>query len=119
MLIYIVYNIINDEVKKIGLTQLGNLIEESKEKHDGSEENILTVSNKYGFIKSNEYFKHRVASKNIENYKIVKNNYFAYNPARINVGSIALQNKFPKGQVSPMYTVFKISNKKKKYWKNF
>ena len=107
------YNLIDDEVKKTGLIKLGNLIEESKERHDGSKENILTVSNKYGFIKSDEYFKHRVASKNIENYKIVKSNYFAYNPARVNIGSIALQNKYSKGQVSPMYTVFKISNKNK------
>lgn len=48
----------------------------------------------------------------ISNYKIVKKGQFAYNPSRINLGSIALlQND--DCIVSPMYIVFKIINEKK------
>lgn len=45
------------------------------------------------------------------NYKIVSKNDFAYNPSRINVGSIAL-NLEEKCIVSPMYIVFKITYEK-------
>ncbi len=45
-------------------------------------------------------------------YKVVKANQFAYNPSRINLGSIALRD----GEtciVSPMYVVFEVSDKSK------
>ena len=35
---------------------------------------------------------------------------FAYNPARINVGSIARLKSFDKGIVSPMYICFKVTD---------
>ncbi len=47
-----------------------------------------------------------VASDDTSNYKIVKHNDFAYNPARINVGSIARLTSFDSGIVSPMYICF-------------
>ena len=45
------------------------------------------------------------------NYKVVSPNQFAYNPSRINLGSIALRNE-KEGEciVSPMYTVFEVKN---------
>lgn len=75
-------------------------------------ENVLSVSNTKGFISQNEQFEnHRVASKDVSNYKIVKKNQFAYNPSRINVGSIAKLKNFEIGIVSPMYVVFETSKK--------
>lgn len=44
------------------------------------------------------------------NYKIVKNNQFAYNPSRINLGSIALYKGFSDCIISPMYCVFSIKD---------
>lgn len=49
---------------------------------------------------------------NFSNYKIVKPRWFAYNPSRINLGSIALQND-DECIVSPMYCVFKTVNQDK------
>lgn len=70
---------------------------------------VFTVSNTLGFVESREYFDKRVYSKNLSNYKIVKKGYLAYNPSRINVGSIALfKNEI--GLVSPLYVVFKTSS---------
>lgn len=45
------------------------------------------------------------------NYKVVLPNQFAYNPSRINLGSIALRNaRDGKCIVSPMYIVFEVKN---------
>jgi type I restriction enzyme S subunit len=71
----------------------------------------LSVSNSKGFILQSEQFgNHRVASKDVSNYKIVKKNDIAYNPSRINVGSIATLKDFEIGIVSPMYVVFSLKN---------
>ena len=71
---------------------------------------VLSVSNVKGFIDQREQFEDRViASEDISNYKIVRVNDFAYNPARINVGSIARLSSFSEGLVSPMYICFRCS----------
>ena len=69
--------------------------------------NVLSVSNKLGFVEQSEQFEDRtVASEDLTNYKIVRTNDFAYNPARINVGSIARLKQYESGIVSPMYICF-------------
>ena len=68
---------------------------------------VLSVNNRLGFIEQSEQFEDRmVASDDTSNYKIVRHNDFAYNPARINVGSIARLTSFDSGIVSPMYICF-------------
>jgi type I restriction enzyme S subunit len=72
---------------------------------------VLSVSNKKGFISQNEQFDgYEVASKDLSNYKIVHRDDIAYNPSRINVGSIARLINFEKGIVSPMYVVFSLND---------
>ena len=69
---------------------------------------VLSVSNRYGFIAQTEQFEDRsIASEDTTDYKVVSLNDFAYNPARINVGSIARLKSFDKGIVSPMYICFR------------
>ena len=69
--------------------------------------NVLSVSNKLGFVEQSEQFEDRtVASEDLTSYKIVRTNDFAYNPARINVGSIARLKQYESGIVSPMYICF-------------
>ena len=89
--------------------RLGDFIEQvSVRNKNGLYSNVLSVSNKQGFVKQSEQFEDRtVASEDTSNYKIVKRNNFAYNPARINVGSIARLAKFDVGIVSPMYVCFR------------
>lgn len=75
---------------------------------DDSTLNVLSVSNRYGFISQTEQFEERsIASEDTTNYKVVSLNDFAYNPARINVGSIARLKSAVKGIVSPMYICFR------------
>ena len=73
--------------------------------------NVLSVSNRFGFINQSEQFEDRnVASDDVRNYKVVHKGNFAYNPARINVGSIAMLKRFDSGIVSPMYICFQIDD---------
>ena len=73
--------------------------------------NVLSVSNRFGFINQSEQFEDRnVASDDVRNYKVVHRGDFAYNPARINVGSIAMLKSFESGIVSPMYICFQVDD---------
>ena len=90
-------------------SHIGNVIEQiSKRNKNNTIQNVLSVSNRQGFIKQSDQFENRnVASEDTSNYKIVKKNDFAFNPARINVGSIARLTTFEKGIISPMYICFR------------
>jgi len=89
--------------------RIGDIIEQlSARNKDGNTQNVLSVSNRYGFISQAEQFEERsIASEDTTNYKVVRLNDFAYNPARINVGSIARLKSIEKGIVSPMYICFR------------
>lgn len=68
--------------------------------------NVLSVTNSRGFINQAEQFDRVVASEDATNYKIVRKGQFAYNPSRVNVGSLDLLRDFESGILSPMYVVF-------------
>ena len=71
---------------------------------------IYSVTNSQGFVKQNEFFEdRRVAGEDTSNYKIIYKNEFAYNPARINVGSIALFDKEEIGIISSLYVCFQAN----------
>ena len=70
---------------------------------------VYSVTNSQGFC--TEYFGKEVASKDKTTYKIVPRGYFAYNPSRINVGSIDWQRHEDRVIVSPLYNVFAVSDK--------
>ena len=74
--------------------------------------NIESISNKTGFTRQSEQFDgYRVASQDISNYYVISPNQFAYNPSRINVGSIAYKNKGEdKSIISPLYISFSTSS---------
>jgi len=87
------------------------VVQTSKRNKDNAIQTVLSVSNRQGFIQQSEQFENRcIASEDTSNYKIVKRNDFAFNPARINVGSIARLITFEKGIVSPMYICFRTKD---------
>ena len=94
------------------ISHIGDFIEQiSKRNKDSAIKNVLSVSNSQGFIQQSEQFENRiVASDDTSNYKIVERNDFAFNPARINVGSIARLTTFERGIVSPMYICFRTKD---------
>ena len=87
-------------------TKLGKCLKEKSDRNTKNIDLVLSVTNKFGFVTQVEYFDKSVASDNMTNYKIVKKGNFAYNPSRINVGSIALLESYEIGILSPMYVVF-------------
>ena len=111
----------NKVFSKGSAVRLGDFIEEVTTRNKSNScENVLSVSNKMGFIKQSEQFEDRtVASENKSNYKVVTEGCFAYNPARINVGSIALLSTYKIGIISPMYVCFKTKNTLNSEYLNF
>ena len=68
-----------------------------------------SVTNENGFVPQNEQFENggTMATADKSMYYIVSQNSFAYNPARINVGSIGYYDKSENVIVSSLYEVFK------------
>lgn len=70
-----------------------------------------SVSNKVGLVPQTEQFgESRLDDLEKTSYKFVELNEFAYNPARINVGSIAFNNLGKTVIVSSLYVVLKMSD---------
>ena len=69
---------------------------------------MFSVTNNRGFIPQSEQFEDReMIGEDIKAYKIIHKNDFAYNPARINVGSIAKYNGDSPCMISSLYVCFK------------
>jgi len=71
---------------------------------------VFSVTNSEGFTRSTDFFSKEVFSKDVSNYKVVRKGQFAYNPSRINVGSIDYLRIAGKGLVSPLYIVFETDS---------
>ena len=88
---------------------LGKFIKEYSVRNKANEDiSVYSVTNSQGFCA--DYFGKEVASKDKTTYKIVPRGYFAYNPSRINVGSVDWQRCEDKVIVSPLYNVFSVSD---------
>ena len=100
----------NSVIKSFKLDDI--LIKNNAKNKDLSVLNVESISNKKGFISQKEQFdNYQVASKDLSNYYVIHPKDFAYNPSRINVGSIAYKSPNDvKGIVSPLYVSFKCKN---------
>lgn len=100
---------IEDLRRKIPCEKMGQYISEVNLRNAD-----FQINNVQGVNSSGNFGETKADTTDLEfhNYKIVKQGQFAYNPSRINLGSIALLN----GEdciVSPMYIVFEIAEKEK------
>ncbi|EKG8256520.1 restriction endonuclease subunit S [Campylobacter upsaliensis] len=90
---------------------LGEVIERVRRKVKNlNNVNVYSVSNSQGLILSTDFRDRKLYSEDISNYTLIQKGEFAYNPARLNIGSIAFLTD-EVGAVSPMYVVFKIDEK--------
>ena len=88
--------------------RLGDYIREYSVRNKSEEDiPVYSVTNTQGFCQ--DYFGKEVASKDKSTYKIVPRGYFAYNPSRINVGSVDWQRYEDSVIVSPLYNVFSVT----------
>ena len=88
--------------------RLGDYIREYSVRNKSEEDiPVYSVTNTQGFCQ--DYFGKEVASKDKSTYKIVPRGHFAYNPSRINVGSVDWQRYEDSVIVSPLYNVFSVT----------
>ncbi len=83
----------------------------SKRNKNGDVLPIYSINNKRGFIPQSEQFENLDSNKrgyDITSYKIIESKTFAYNPARIDVGSIGYSGELNKIIVSSLYVCFKL-----------
>lgn len=81
-----------------------------KKNKDGIKYPIYSINNKNGFVPQSEQFDGVDSNDrgyDISLYKIIERNTFAYNPARINVGSIGYSGELHNIIVSSLYVCFK------------
>lgn len=105
----------DDEGKEFGewkMKKLGEvLIKNSKKNKNKKYDLVQSVSNKFGFVNQNEYFEDRViASKDLSNYYVIQKGNFAYNPSRIDVGSLAYKYDDAISVISPLYISFNAND---------
>jgi len=100
----------NDIPKDWEMSNVYDRVTEVKEKNKNNEDYpVLSVVKEGEFKLSDDIFTKQVYSKSTVNYKIVRENQVGYNPARANIGSIAMLKGFEVGLVSPIYTVFEMN----------
>lgn len=85
-----------------------NVTEVREKNKDNNNYPVLSVVKEGEFKLSDNVFTKQVYSKETTNYKIVHRNQVGYNPARANIGSIAMLTDFDVGLVSPIYVVFEM-----------
>ena len=104
--------------EKVEWKKVSDVIFQYKEKQrDDNKINLVyTVSKDFGIISSLDYWmknnedgKYTNYSEDISNYNIIRKNMFAYNPSRLNIGSIDCLFDKPEGVLSPMYVIFRIN----------
>lgn len=97
--------------------KLGDVLIKNSNKNKGQRYSLVqSVSNKHGFINQDEMFEdRRVASKDTSNYYVIEKGHFAYNPSRIDVGSLAYKFDDEVSTISPLYISFRA---KKEYLKD-
>ena len=94
--------------KEWNLLTLGEVTTQIKQKVGNEDYKVFSAVNTGNLILSEEYFDKQVFSKSIEKYIVVKQKEFAYNPARVNIGSIGRNDFDYDGCVSPVYVAFKV-----------
>lgn len=101
------YFIDNPEAEKVTIKELVNETSNRVGNEDQTKYTILSAVKTGKLVASEDYFTKQVFSKDISKYKRVSYAEFAYNPARVNIGSIGMLDKNIIGAVSPVYVTFK------------
>lgn len=88
--------------------ELNKVIRNQRDKARSSIFPVLSAVKEGKLVLSSEFFTKDVPSKDLSKYLIVEKGMFSYNPARINIGSIGLNEFNFTGCVSPVYVVLKV-----------
>lgn len=104
------------------LVSLGRITKRQSEKNkERTDLKSYSINNQIGFVHQEEQFSDG-SYQNIDktNYKVVKPGEFAYNPARINIGSIGLQKENFDVIISSLYVCFSLDKEQSNtYFENW
>ncbi len=95
------------EWKEVRLDQVTEKF--SRRNKDLVDAKVYSVTNTNGFVLQSEHFDREIAGDDLSSYKIIRKNEFAYNPARINVGSLAYFTG-EIGVISSLYVCFRTND---------
>ena len=98
----------------VEFVSIGNLITRVRNKggKNPTIKTVYSVSNTLGLVKAEDFRENAIYSEDTSNYIVIEQGMFAYNPARLNIGSLAWLQTNQSGLVSPMYVVFSIDQTK-------
>lgn len=90
---------------------LGSFAKEIKRKNSDSEStaDVYSVTKYDGFVRSLDYFKRQVFSRDLSTYKLVRGGEFAYSTIHLEEGALGLLEG-DEVLISPMYTVFSVDD---------
>lgn len=89
--------------------RVGDLLEEVNERlGDRAETEVLTLTEKNGFIRQTERFNKRLATADTSSYKVVRRNDIAFNPYLLWAGAVAQNTICDEGVTSPLYPTFRV-----------
>jgi type I restriction enzyme S subunit len=92
--------------------QIGEIASEISEKLGSSAPHpVLSCTKHHGLVDSLTYFKKQVFSADTSTYKVVPRGGFVYATNHIDEGSIGYQDLYDAGVVSPMYTIFRTTER--------
>lgn len=90
--------------------RLGSVLEEFKAKPPtGSNPEVLTLTERNGFVRQADRFTKRLATEDVSGYKYIELDDFAFNPYLLWAGAIARNGRFANGVISPLYPTFRVT----------
>ncbi|MDE8588952.1 restriction endonuclease subunit S [Arthrobacter sp. NQ4] len=90
--------------------RLGSILKEFKAKPPkGSNPEVLTLTERNGFVRQADRFNKRLATEDVSGYKYIELDDFAFNPYLLWAGAIARNGHFANGVISPLYPTFRLS----------
>lgn len=88
---------------------VGDMLCEFKEKlGDNVEPEVLTLTERNGFVAQSTKFKKRLAVADTKSYKVIRRGDIAFNPYLLWAGAVAHNTDWEAGLISPLYPTFRV-----------
>ncbi|MCQ4612465.1 restriction endonuclease subunit S [Corynebacterium sp. CCUG 51687] len=88
--------------------KVSDILEEYKELPSHENLEVLTLTEKNGFVPQADRFHKRLATQDTSKYRVVNTGDFAYNPYLLWAGAIAVNERPDPGIISPVYPTFRL-----------
>ena len=109
----------SSQEKDFEIKELGSVTTNLRDRINDNNTPVFSAVNTGNLQRSDDYFSKQVYSKDISKYILVKIGDFAYNPARINIGSIGINDFDYNGCVSPVYVAFSVDKDYRSFFKYY